>query len=98
MQQTNQQVTDTQISTEELKLGLLIGIAFSITIGVVLSIFSVTYLRDLETLRNVPDAIWSFVCGKPVEGGITLPLLLTLTVMSFLSSGLLAIWHWRIND
>jgi hypothetical protein len=33
--------------------------------------------------------IWSFVCGRPVENGVTLPLLLTFSMVSFLGSGLL---------
>lgn len=60
---------------------------FLLGTGLTLLLFSLAYLQDLETLRTVPDAIWNFVCGRPVEGGIGLPLLLTVGTLSVLGSG-----------
>ncbi|MEM6280865.1 MAG: hypothetical protein AAF787_01625 [Chloroflexota bacterium] len=49
-----------------------------------LGIFSAAYIRDLETLRTVPDAIWDAICGRPDPDSLTLPLLLTFATMCLL--------------
>ncbi|MBN1965607.1 MAG: hypothetical protein JW910_13235 [Anaerolineae bacterium] len=78
-----------------------LAMLFLLGAGVTLLLFSLAYLQDLETLRTVPDAIWNFVCGRPVEGGIGLPLLLTVGTLSLLGSGVLFAGKrfvaWRAN-
>lgn len=69
-----------------------LGTIFLLTIGITLAGFSIAYARDLNTLRTVPDAIWSAICGKPADDGITLPLVVTLSVLSLLGSGVLHVW------
>lgn len=68
---------------------LTLAMVFLLTMGVMMLIFSSAYLRDLQTLREVPDAIWSAICGQPVEGGIALPLLFTVGTLSFFGSALI---------
>jgi hypothetical protein len=68
-------------------------IVFLIATGVTLFLFSVAYIRDLDTLRNVPDAIWDALCGRPTDDGITLPLLLTTSTLMFVAAGGLAVWQ-----
>jgi hypothetical protein len=68
---------------------LSMAIIFMLVLGLMMLMFSLAYLNDLQTLQNLPDMIWSFVCGRPVENGVTLPLLLTFSMVSFLGSGLL---------
>lgn len=74
---------------------LSMAIVFMLVMGLMMLMFSLAYLKDLQTLRELPDMVWSFVCGRPVENGIALPLLLTLSLVSFLGSGLMyAIKRW----
>jgi hypothetical protein len=68
-------------------------IIFLIATGITLLLFSVAYIRDLQTLRNVPDAIWDALCGRPTDDGITLPLLLTSSTLMFITAGGLAVWQ-----
>ena len=90
--------TSGQPKTEyELEFWLLLGMVFLIVMGVLMAIFSLTYIHDLATLRNVPDLIWNFACGKPLEGETSLPLLLTLSIVSFGGSVALGGWRWWIQ-
>jgi len=57
-----------------------------LSIGITLAIFSAAYIKDLETLRTVPNAIWDAICGRPDPDGITLPLLLTVATASLIGS------------
>ena len=53
---------------------------------------SLFYVQDIQTLRNAPDLVWSFICGQPIDSDITLPLLLTISLVTFLISGIVYIW------
>ena len=68
-------------------------IIFLVAMGTTLLLFSTAYLRDLETLRTVPNAIWDALCGRPTDDGITLPLLLTSSTLMFIVAGGLAVWQ-----
>ena len=57
--------------------------------GVFMLMFSITYIKDVETLTNVPDILWDFTCGRPNAYGSTLPLLLTISIVCFLATGVL---------
>lgn len=77
---------------------LTIAMVFLLVIGVMMLLFSFTYIQDLETLRNVPNLVWNFACGQPIESGVTLPLLLTLTILSFLTTGVLfGVQRWLLR-
>ncbi|MEL6269705.1 MAG: hypothetical protein AAGK74_06420 [Chloroflexota bacterium] len=60
--------------------------AMLLAMAVTLSLFSIAYIRDLETLRTVPDALWDAICGRPDPDSLTLPLLLTFATMCLLGS------------
>ena len=64
-----------------------------LSMAVMLAIFSAAYIRDLETLRTVPDAIWDAICGRPDPDGITLPLLLTFSTVCLFASG--GVYAWK---
>ncbi len=68
---------------------LTLGMVCLVMIGLTLSVFSAAYIKDLNTLRNVPNLIWNFACGKPTDNEITLPLLLSLSILSFITTGAL---------
>lgn len=92
------QVFDTRADdlTEMTDLLLLIGTTLALVAGVVLSIFSISYIEDMETLRNVKDVIWNFACGRPIESSVILPLLLTFATLSFITAGVLGgVQAWR---
>lgn len=69
-----------------------LGTIFLATTGFTLLVFSLAYAKDLETLRTVPNAIWSAICGVPTENGITLPLLMTMSTLSFMGVGVIQLW------
>ena len=96
---TNPQSPPSQSNTEfyySLPIMLLAGIVFLLIFGVTMAMFSFTYIQDMATLRNVPNLIWNFACGRPQESGVTLPLLLTISIVSFLGSAVLYGWRWWI--
>ncbi len=69
---------------------------FTASLGVMLLIFGFASLKDLATLKTVPEAIWNFICGRPSDDGITLPLMFTLGTLALLISGGLTVWgYWR---
>ena len=74
----------------------LVAISMLVGFGVVMFATGMAYVKDLDTLRNVPNMVWDCVCGRPVESGIILPLLLTLGTLSILVG--VGVWlagRWR---
>jgi hypothetical protein len=76
---------------------MLAGIIFLVTLAAITLMFSMAYLDDLNTLRNAPGLVWSFVCGRPTENGVTLPLLLTVSILAVLTSGVLMAGRWWLG-
>ena len=74
-------------------LVILVVMTLLLSFGAVMLLLGVFYVRDIQTLRNLPDVLWSFICGIPVESGATLPLLIMLALASFAGAGLA--WGWR---
>lgn len=81
-------------SSVDLPFLLTVVMVFMGVVGMFMLLFSLTYINDLQTLRSVPDLIWNFACGQPMENGIILPLLLTLSIVSFLTGGVLFGVRW----
>jgi hypothetical protein len=71
----------------------LVGAIMLLTIGGTLLLISLAYVKDLDTLKNVPGAIWNFVCGRPTPDGPTLPLLLTMSTLAIVIGGGLLVWN-----
>lgn len=88
---------DMTIEIENKRFWLLIVEIFLGVIGGLMLMFSATFVRDLQTLRNVPDALWNFLCGTPTDSNIILPLLLTIAIVCFGVIGALEIWRWRLK-
>ncbi len=77
---------------------LLLAMVFVGMAGIFIGLFSLTYIQDLQTLRNVPDILWDFTCGRPNAAGATLPFMLTLTIISFVSVGVMhGIRRWLLR-
>jgi hypothetical protein len=74
--------------------GLWLTTLLLLTMGIVLALFSMAYMKDLQTLLTVPDAIWDAVCGRPDPESLTLPMLLTTTLLMFMGSG--GVHAWRV--
>lgn len=91
------ETTESDISNENKRFFILASMVFFVVIGFIMLLFSVTFIKDLETLRNVPDALWNFICGKPNENEFTLPLLLTISILCFGISAVLQIWRIRLK-
>ncbi len=78
---------------EAISLTQLIVIALLLSFGVVLLLFSLIYVHDVRTLRDLPGTVWSFICGVPDENGAGLPILILLSVLAFAGAGLT--WGWQ---
>ncbi len=78
-----------QPTTNNTDFFLTLGMAFLLSTGFTLLVFSLAYAKDLQTLRTVPGAIWSAICGRPVDDGLTLPLMFTLSTVAIIWSGAL---------
>lgn len=93
--------TQTQVDTlinDDKQFFLLIAMVFFGVIGGLMFLFSVTFIRDIQTLRAVPDALWNFLCGTPTDNNIALPLLLTIGIVCVGISAGLQVWRWRISQ
>lgn len=98
MTQTHHTPLQDSLPSSEKRFYLMIAIIFFIVFGSLMLMFAFTFIKDLETLRSTPDAIWNFLCGTPTDNDISLPMLLTIAITSFTVSVGLGIWHWRIGD
>jgi len=94
MAEVVQQTADTQ--GLEPAFTRLLGIIMLFTVGVMLFLFSLALMEDLATLTKAPELVWAFICGAPVADGPALPLMLTLTTLSFGAGIGLSGWHiWQ---
>ena len=75
---------------------LLLVMVFIGIFGVFMLMFSITYIKDLQTLTSIPDILWDFTCGRPNAYGSTLPLLMTISIVCFLATGVLYIIRRRL--
>ncbi|GAB4518020.1 MAG: hypothetical protein OHK0046_25250 [Anaerolineae bacterium] len=75
---------------------LLMGIIMLVIMGVFTAVFSLTYIHDMSMLQNVPEMVWTMICGQPSSSGTTLPLLVTISLVSFIGSGVLFVIRWWI--
>ncbi|GAB5491889.1 MAG: hypothetical protein Phog2KO_21040 [Phototrophicaceae bacterium] len=94
---TSLNVNDTHQGNENKRFYILVAMIFFIVIGGIMLLFAVTFINDMQTLRNVPDALWNFICGTPIDNNVTLPLLLTIAIVCFGISAGLQIWRVRLN-
>lgn len=83
--------------TDETPFYLLVGTVFFGVIALLMFIFAATFVRDMQTLRAVPDALWNFLCGTPTDNAIALPLLLTIGIACVIVSIGLQGWRWWIT-
>lgn len=68
---------------------MLVG--FSVTV----LFLSTAYIKDIETLQQIPELVWGFICGVPNQSDTTLPLLLTISTLALLGGiGLLGFGRW----
>ncbi len=72
---------------------LLIAGAGLISFGVTMLVMSMFYIEDIAMLQAVPEMMYQFVCGAPVENGILLPSLITMGGGSILLGGILGGAH-----
>ncbi|MEM9950888.1 MAG: hypothetical protein AAF846_04765 [Chloroflexota bacterium] len=87
---------DDNTSSEEQQFYLLVASVFFAVISGLMFLFAMTFIRDLQTLRSVPDALWNFLCGTPTDNQIALPLLLTIGIVTIGLSGVLQIWRLKL--
>jgi hypothetical protein len=67
-----------------------------LSFGLTLLFMSSAYVRDLELLRQVPESIWLFVCGVPTQNDMTLPFMISISVLTILVSvGMIGIQQVR---
>lgn len=77
----------------------LLAIIMLFTVGVMLFLFSLALLEDLQTLSKAPELVWAFICGAPSDEGPALPLMLTLTTLALGGGVVASIWHfWKLKS
>lgn len=86
--------TSNRHEIENVRFMLLVAMVFVASVGIMFLLFGIAYIKDLETLRNVPNLIWNFACGRPIESDVTLPLLLTISIVSFIVTTVLSGVRW----
>ena len=94
---TTSKVSDNHSINENRRFFILTAIIFFVVIGAIMLLFAMTFINDMQTLRNVPDALWNFICGTPTDNNITWPLLLTLAILCFCISAGLQVWRLRLS-
>lgn len=83
---------DTEDSGSDVSVLYLLLTVLLWSMGATLLLISLAYIKDIDTLKNIPDAVWNFICGRPTPDGPTLPLLLTLGTLALLSGGGVLLW------
>lgn len=79
--QTNQDANTLQTLREKTKLPVspyIIAASMAFGFSAMMFLMSIAYIKDLETLKSTPEAVWLFVCGVPTDNPIILPILLLI--------------------
>jgi hypothetical protein len=72
-----------------------IGAGTLIGFGVIFILIALAYFQDLEAIAATPSLVWQFVCGIPVNDGVTGPLMISFgTIVTLIGTG---IWVWPIK-
>lgn len=86
--------TTTRTSIRPRRTLLLALAAMLVSFGLTMFLFSAAYARDVQLLAKAPEMVWAFICGRPSEYGVTLPLLLTIGTLSLLGSMAALLLRW----
>ena len=91
---STEQVGQPNVEEGHVDMPFLFSLAavFAVIVGIVLLVFSLAYVDDIETLKNAPDLIWAFVCGRPENANVLVPLVMTLSMLSLVTSAVLFIF------
>lgn len=81
-----------QTSKEYVDVPVLVGLTLALSFGVTMLFFTLLYVKDLETFAQIPEQVWLFICGRPGEDGVILPLLVLLTAGAFIAAT--GVWGW----
>lgn len=68
--------------------------ALLVSFGVTNLLMGIAYMRDLDTLRRVPDAVWQFVCGVPTDNEAVLPLIIGVGSLTLVAGVVVYGIHW----
>ncbi len=91
----DEQTLERQQTFAHLSTTLLVIAATLFGFGIMMLLISSAYVRDLDTLQRVPEAVWQFVCGIPSENPIIFPMLITMGGGSIIIGAvLLVVNHW----
>ncbi|NDJ63178.1 MAG: hypothetical protein GYB67_18810 [Chloroflexi bacterium] len=73
---------------------ILFAVVLLLTFGVTMLVFSLFYVRDIQVISELPGMVWAFICGRPSEDGIVLPVLVLISTMAFMGAAGLGGWRW----
>lgn len=91
----DEQIPKQQQTFVHLSTTLVVIAATLFGFGIMMLLISSAYVRDLETLQRVPEAVWQFVCGVPSENPMIFPMLITMGGGSLIIGAvLLVVNHW----
>jgi hypothetical protein len=68
--------------------------ALFLSFGVTMTVFTFFYMRDASTLLLLPGMVWDFLCGVPNANGATLPVLVLLSLASYLVAAVVGVVYW----
>lgn len=85
-----------QAAKPEMDLTTLLLLVFLLTAGITFLGVTALYIHDLKTLANLPGMVWNFICGQPNEGGVTLPALTLVTLITF-AAAVTIYARWRFT-
>jgi hypothetical protein len=69
-----------------------IGAGTLIGFGSIFILMALAYFHDLAAIASTPSLVWQFVCGIPVEDGLTGPLMITFGTITVVAG--ISIWFW----
>jgi hypothetical protein len=69
-----------------------IGAGTLIGFGSIFILMALAYFHDLAAIAATPSLVWQFVCGIPVEDGLTGPLMMTFGAITVVAG--IGAWFW----
>lgn len=85
--------TNSQPTSLDASLIWLAAVALLLSFAVTMTVVILLYTHDLTTLSQLPEIVWSFLCGVPSENGIILPVLTLLTLATYGSAAVMIAWR-----
>lgn len=91
--QTDTPTTRPQAGGDSSSIYFIAVAVLFLSFGLTMSVFTIFYVRDAATLLQLPGMVWDFLCGVPNANGATLPVLVLLSLTSYLLAAGVSVAH-----